>query len=217
MTQLWEQFFTGLQQTTLLEYFAVVMGIISVYFSRRENIWVYPTGLANTVIYVYLSFKYQLIGEAAVNFYYTVMSIWGWTLWSRRNEAKEHVLQIGFSNRKQWLQQLLFFGVLYLVIFFSLRYLKEAFYPGAIPAGDAFASATAFTGMWLMARKRVESWWWWIGTNAASVPLYFAKGLVVTAVYYAVLFLMAVAGLLEWQRRARLRRNIIIKPETRTA
>ena len=202
LTQLWDQLLTGLQQTTALEYFAVVMGIISVYFSRRENIWVYPTGLANTIIYVYLSFKFHLIGEATVNFYYTVMSIWGWILWSRRNNANEHLLHVSFSSRKLVIEQLLFFGVLYGTIFFALRYLKEAFYPGAIPAADAFASATAFTGMWLMARKKVESWWWWILTNTASVPLYFVKGLVFTSFYYCVLLVLAVLGLLEWKQRA---------------
>ena len=57
--------------------------------------------------------------------------------------------------------------------------------------------------MYLMARKKVESWWWWIATNAASVPLYFVKGLVFTSVFYVVLFGLAVSGLLEWQRRAK--------------
>lgn len=208
LPQVWEQLLTGLQQTTALEYIAVVMGIVSVYFSRKENIWVYPTGLVNTIIYVYLSFKYHLIGEATVNFYYTVMSIYGWVLWARRNDQHQQVLHISFSNRKEWIQQLLFCAVLYLVIFFSLQYLKEAFYPGAIPAADAFASATAFTGMWLMARKKVESWWWWIATDVASVPLYFVKGLVFTSFFYVVLSIMAVSGLLEWRRRARA--NVLI-------
>lgn len=208
LPQVWEQLLTGLQQTTALEYIAVVMGIVSVYFSRKENIWVYPTGLVNTIIYVYLSFKYHLIGEAAVNFYYTVMSIYGWVLWARRNDQHQHVLHITFSNRKEWIQQLLFCALLYLVIFFSLQYLKEAFYPGAIPAADAFASATAFTGMWLMARKKVESWWWWIATDVASVPLYFVKGLVFTSFFYVVLSVMAISGLLEWRRRAKA--NVLV-------
>lgn len=203
LSEFWQQFTSGLQQTTLLEYIAVIMGIVSVYFSRRENIWVYPTGLVNTIIYVYLSFKYHLIGEATVNFYYTVMSIYGWLLWARKNEKQEHILHITYSNKKEWLQQLAFFTVLYVLILFALRYLQEAFYPGAIPGADAFASATAFTGMWLMARKKVESWWWWIATNMASIPLYFVKGLVFTSVYYGVLLIMAVSGLIAWQRRAK--------------
>lgn len=204
METTFQQFVAGMQQTSLAEFIAVIFGVLSVYFSRKENIWVYPTGLVNTIIYVYLSFKYHLIGEATVNFYYTIMSIYGWVLWAKRNEQQEHLLRISFSTSGEWVFQLSFFATLYIIIFFALRYLKTAFYPGAIPAADAFASATAFTGMWLMARKKVESWWWWIATNMASVPLYFVKGLVFTAVFYVVLLVLAVAGLIEWRRRAHL-------------
>ncbi|QCR23381.1 nicotinamide riboside transporter PnuC [Pontibacter sp. SGAir0037] len=197
----WQQFVEGMQQTSLLEYIAVLAGIASVWFSRKENIWVYPVGLISTIIYVYLSFQYHLIGEASVNIYYSVLSIYGWVLWARKNKSQEHALQITFSNKKQLLQQLTFFIVLYILIYYSLIYLKESFYPGVIPWGDAFASATAYTGMWLMARKKVESWYWWIATNIASIPLYFVKGLVFTSVFYFVLLVMAFAGLAEWQRR----------------
>lgn len=200
--QLVEQFIIGIRQTTALEYIAVLSGIASVWYSKKENILVYPVGLVNTIVYTWLSFKFHLIGEATVNFYYTVVSIWGWVLWARRDRQQQHVLHITYSSRQQWLQQLLFFAGLYVLIFFALTYLKKAFYPGAIPWADAFASATAFTGMWLMAKKKVESWWWWIATNVASVPLYFVKGLVVTSLYYAVLLVLAVSGLQEWRRKA---------------
>ena len=202
--EVWEQFVTGMIQTSLLEYVAVVAGIVSVWYSRKENILVYPIGLISTVIYVYLSFKYHLIGEASVNLYYSVLSIYGWYLWALKNKQQEHVLHITFSSRRQWLLQLGFFLLLYIIIYYSLIYLQGAFYPGVIPWGDAFASATAYTGMWLMARKKVESWYWWIATNVASIPLYFVKGLVFTSVFYFVLLLMAFWGLVEWQRRAKL-------------
>lgn len=198
-----EQFITGLKQTSALEYIAVFAGILSVWFSKKENILVYPVGLVNTVIYIYLSFKYHLLGEAAVNFYYTVMSLYGWVLWAQRNNHHEHILHITFSSKKEIRQQLLFFSAFYISIHIALDYLKQSFYPGAIPWADAFASATAFTGMWLMAKKKVESWWWWIATNIASVPLYFVKGLVFTSVFYVVLLGLAVLGLLEWRRRAK--------------
>jgi nicotinamide mononucleotide transporter len=86
-------------------------------------------------------------------------------------------------------------------IFFCLSYIKKEFLPGALPAADAFASATAFTGMWLMARKKIESWFWWIATNIASIPLYFVKGLVFTSFYYLVLLILAVSGLIEWMKK----------------
>lgn len=198
-----EQFLTGLRQTTLLEYIAVFSGIASVWFSKKENILVYPVGLVNTIIYVYLSFKYHLIGEAAVNFYYTVVSLYGWVLWARRDQQHHHILHITYATGREWRNHGLFFATLYLVIYFALTYLKQVFYEGAIPWADAFASATAFTGMWLMARKKVESWYWWMATNIASIPLYFVKGLVFTSVYYVVLLMLAFAGLAEWKRKAK--------------
>lgn len=202
LQEIYRQFVQGMQQTSLLEYVAVFAGIASVWFSKKENILVYPVGLINTITYVYLSFKYHLIGEATVNFYYTIVSIYGWILWARKDQQHRPVLHITFSTRKERTQQLLFFASLYVIIFLSLTYLKTSFYPGTIPWADAFASATAFTGMWLMAKKKVESWIWWILTNIASIPLYFVKTLVFTSVYYIVLLILAVLGLQEWRRRA---------------
>jgi nicotinamide mononucleotide transporter len=197
------QLVADLRQTSWLEFIAVISGIASVWLSRIENIWVYPTGLFNTIIYIYLSFKYSLIGEASVNFYYTVVSLYGWVLLARKNDQQQHVLQITWSSRKEWGQEMAFFGFFYVVVYFPLVYLKKGFAPLAIPWADAFASATAYTGMWLMAKKKVESWYWWIATNAASIPLYFVKHLVFTSVYYLILLVMAVSGLAEWRRRAK--------------
>ena len=193
-----------MQHTGILEYIAVFSEIASVWYSRKENILVYPVGLVSTIIYIYLSFKNHLIGEASVNFYYTVVSIYGWILWARKDVQNRKVLHISFSNQQQWMQHILFFFACYIGIFFALTYLKQAFASGAIPWADAFASATAYTGMWLMAKKKVESWYWWIATNIASIPLYFVKHLVFTSVYYAILLVFAFWGLAEWKRRAKL-------------
>ncbi len=200
---IFQQFWDGMRQTTWLEYIAVFAGIASVWYSRKEHILVYPVGLVNTIIYIYLSFKFHLPGEASVNFYYTVMSIYGWYMWMKKTDQQDTVLHVTWSGKRMLLYQGLFFLFFYVTIYFSLVYLKENFFEGAIPWADAFASATAFTGMWLMTRKKVESWYWWIATNIASVPLYFAKGLVFTSVYYIVLLIMAVLGLTEWIRRAK--------------
>jgi nicotinamide mononucleotide transporter len=201
--EIYQQFIDGIQQTTLLEYVAVFAGIASVWYSRKENILVYPVGLINTIIYVWLSLKGQLLGEASVNFYYTIMSIYGWILWSKKDNSLHSIVHITYSNKKWWLYQLSFFTAFYIAIYFSLEYLKKDFAPGAIPWADAFASATAFTGMWLMTKKKVESWYWWIATNIASIPLYFVKQYVFTSVYYIVLLVMAVFGLVEWMKRAK--------------
>ncbi len=211
LTEIFQQFTADIQNTTLLEYLAVFFGIGSVWYSMRENILVYPVGLVSTIIYVYISIKGSLLGEASVNFYYTAMSIYGWILWAKKNQQRKHVVAITWSNKKEWVQELIFFASFYIVIFSALTYLKKDFAPGAIPWADAFASAAAFTGMWLMARKKVESWYWWVVTNLSSIPLYFVKHYVFTSIYYIVLLVMAFWGLKEWIARAN--KNILEKEE----
>lgn len=200
-----QEFITGLKLTTPKEFVAVVFGIASVFFSKKENIWVYPVGLVSTIIYIEISFKGNLFGEASVNIYYTIMSIYGWILWAKKDAQQHLVVLITKSTAKEWRIQLGIFAGFYVIIYACLYWLKQNFAPDAIPWADAFASATAYTGMWLMAKKKVESWIWWILTNMASIPLYFAKGYVFTSVQYVVLLVLAVAGLIEWTNREKLR------------
>ena len=207
--QIIQEFIAGMKETGPVEYIAVFAGIISVWYSRKENVLVYPVGLINTVFYIYLSFKGGLLGEASVNFYYTVMSIYGWVLWTRKDKEQHIVLKITTASKKEWIQHLSFFAFFYIAIFFSLTELKKNFAPGAIPWADAFASATAFTGMWLMTKKKVESWYWWIATNIASIPLYFVKHYVFTSVYYIVLLVMAVFGLFEWIKKSKKKHELL--------
>ena len=186
----------------VLEIIAILSGIISVWFSNKENIWVYPSGLIGTILYVYISIQGDLYGEAAVNLFYTIMSIYGWYNWLRKDTTFKPIVLISFSNARDWKIQLAFFSTIYLIIYTSLYYIKEYFSPGAIPWADALASAAAFTGMWLMTRKKVESWIWWVITNLASIPLYFVKGYTFTSGYYALLLIMAVFGLSSWRKKA---------------
>jgi nicotinamide mononucleotide transporter len=211
MTPLLASIYNGLLQTTWLELIAVIAGIVSVWYSRKESILVYPIGLINTTIYIYLSFKGHLLGEASVNLYYTLMSLWGWYLWTRVDPNNHTIiLQITKSNTRDWLNQVLFFLAFYFSLYFSLTYLKKEFAPEAIPWADALASAAAYTGMWLMAKKKVESWIWWIITNIASIPLYFVKGYTFTSVQFIVLLVLAIAGLKSWNDKAK---NNSIKSE----
>ena len=200
-TEIYNQFITDIGNTRWFEYLAVASGIISVWYSRKENVLVYPTGLVNTIIYIYISFNGHLLGEAAVNFYYTIMSFIGWYMWSKKDIKHQTILHITSSNKKEWFQQIAFFLIFYSSIFFALTYFKKMFFDGAIPWADAFASATAFTAMWLMVKKKLESWYWWIATNIASIPLYFVKHYVFTSFYYVVLLVMAVFGLISWAKK----------------
>jgi nicotinamide mononucleotide transporter len=120
MWEFFEQVGTNLKNTSILEFVAVVAGIVSVWFSRKENIWVYPTGLVNTIIYIYLCFKFELLGEATVNFYYTVMSIYGWWMWARKDNSAKPLLRITFSNKMEWVHQVIFFLGFFVSLFFVI-------------------------------------------------------------------------------------------------
>ena len=104
ITQIYEQFILDIQHTTSLEYIAVIFGIASVWYSRKENILVYPVGLVNTIIYIFISIKGSLFGEASVNLYYTIMSIYGWILWAKKNQQHQHTVLITWSDKKDWIQ-----------------------------------------------------------------------------------------------------------------
>lgn len=135
------------------------------------------------------------------------MSIYGWYMWGRRNDQNEKVLQVSFSDARMWRLQLIFFALIYAVVFAGIYFLKDIWWEGAIPWADGFATATAFTGMWLMTRKKVESWYWWIATNIASIPLYYVKGLQLTSGYYFILLIFAFWGLATWKQKASSKRS----------
>jgi nicotinamide mononucleotide transporter len=196
--------YNGLLATTWIEAIAVLMGIVSVWYSRKENILVFPTGIINTTLYIYLSFKGHLLGEASVNLYYTIMSLYGWYWWSKKKEDQiTKLLQITNSDLKEKAQHLFIFIGFYAVLFFALQFLKTNFAPDAIPWADALASASAYTAMWLMAKKKVDSWIWWIVTNITSIPLYFIKGYAFTSFQFIVLLVLAVTGYFSWKEKAK--------------
>ena len=195
---IWQQFLDGLFATGWLEFVAVAFGIASVMLSRMENIWVYPTGIINTTIYIYLSIIGGLYAEAGVNVYYTVMSMIGWVLWSQKKEG-DQVLFITQSSRREWRNALIFFVLCWVCLFGILKKFTDS----SVPIADGFAAAAAYTAMWLMARKKLENWIWWGITNVASIPLYFIKGYVFTSFQYLVFLVLSVLGYLEWSKRIR--------------
>jgi nicotinamide mononucleotide transporter len=195
------QVFNDLLASSWYELLAVLSGILSVWFYKKENILVYPVGLVNTVIYVFISLKGHLPGEAAVNIYYTAMSLLGWYQWGRKDASRNAVLPLSRSSGREWRFHLLFFSACFILIFFALSWFRQFFFEGAIPWADALASAAAFTGMWLMTQKKLESWYWWILTNLLSIPLYIVKHYALSGAYYAVLLVLSFYGLAEWKRK----------------
>ena len=196
MQQIISQFLRDLHQTSWLEFVAVLTGIASVVYSRKENILVYPVGMINTGIFIYLYIRHGLYADASVNFYYTVMSIVGWVMWSKKTDGKK-ALNITASTKKDWIRSLLFFTVFWVILYELLSQFTDS----TVPIADSFTSAAAFTGMWLMNKKKLENWTWWIITDLASVPLNFYKHLVFASFQYLVFLVLAIMGYITWRKK----------------
>ena len=196
MQQIISQFLNDIHQTTWLEFIAVITGIASVIYSRKENILVYPVGLVSTGIFVLIYVEHGLYADASVNFYYTVMSIIGWMMWARKTDGKTS-LSVTASSHKEWISSFAFFAGCWIVLYFLL----SRFTDSVVPLADSFTSAAAYTGMWLMNKKKLENWIWWIITDLASVPLNFYKHLVFTSFQYLVFLILAVMGYITWRKK----------------
>jgi nicotinamide mononucleotide transporter len=196
MQQIIAQFSSDIHQSTWLEFVAVVLGIASVLFSRKENILVYPVGMISTGMFVPLYIIHGLYADASVNLYYTVMSVIGWVMWSKKIEGKTK-LAITASSGKDWRNSIIFFLICWVLLYFSL----SRFTNSTVPVADSFTSAAAFTGMWLMNKKKLDNWTWWIITNLASIPLNFYKHLVFASFQYVVFLILAVMGYISWRKK----------------
>ncbi|WP_435380121.1 nicotinamide riboside transporter PnuC [Cyclobacterium jeungdonense] len=188
---------SGLQGMSWLEAVAVFFGLASVYYSIKENILVFPTGIISTLIYVWICLQIGLYADMGINAYYFSMSIFGWYVWSHPKPGKTAV-PVTWMNAREILQSLALFLLGYGVLFYLLRYYTDS----DVPRWDSFTTASAFVGMWLMAKKKVENWIAWIITDLVSVPLYFYKGLILTSLQFFVFTVLAVMGLIAWIRAA---------------
>lgn len=179
-----------------LEVFATIFGLLSVWFSLKENILVFPTGIVNTSIYVYILFYAGLFGDMSINMYYFAMSIYGWYYWSKKTDNNSHV-QIRYSTNKEKKQSLILLVISYAVILYILKKYTSS----TVPYIDSLTTAIFFVGMWLMAKKIIDNWVYWIIADIITIPLYIYKGLTITAFQYAVFTAFAIAGYITWKNQ----------------
>ena len=181
----------------VLEVAAIIFGLASVWYAKKDNIWVFPTGIINTAIYVYLLWKWSLLGDMMINFYYVVMSIYGWYHWTRK-KGDEVEFPISKMNTYEKKVSLLIFVltigfVVYVYTFFD----KFTHWTSYV---DTIVTGIFFVAMWLMARRKIENWILWIVGDIISIPMYFVKGYSFTSIQYLIFTIIAIFGYLEWKR-----------------
>ena len=181
----------------ILECLAFGFGIISVIYAKRENILVYPTGITCTLITMYFMFSERLIGHMMVNLFYTLMSIYGWWNWSRKENdvVKVKISTFGFKDFPK--ATLIFFFIVFISYFLHDYFNTDL---GAYASLDIFTSGIFVTAMWLMANKKLENWVLWIIGNVITIPLYFGSDKIILSVQYIIFTILAIQGYLQWKK-----------------
>ena len=192
-----EPYYNKLVIDTTLEAIALVFGIISVIYAKKANILVYPTGIICTVITVFLLFKAKYFGDMMMNIYYSIMSIYGWWNWSRKDNDN-YLVKISRINLEDLNSVIIFFLVTVLITF--LVYKTSSVDMVIFNYVDIFTSGLFFVAMWLMANKKLESWIFWIIADIITVPLYAFRGLGMLSLQYIIFTVLAIQGYLEWKK-----------------
>lgn len=216
MNHIFEWIFSQYKDTPIhlltIELLGVFFGLLSVLFSKKRNIWVYPTGIISTVLFVYLLWVGRLFGDMLINAYYTIMSVYGWVLWAKHSQDSVHVeiSQMSASDTKNTLWLALLSWLFVMFVYYFKPYINNDFSMEGITLGlahfiwtdwvDATTTAIFLVGMWLMARRKIENWLFWIVGDAISIPLYTYKGFLFTALQYAFFTLIAVLAYIEWKK-----------------
>lgn len=194
---LFGQYFEYETTDVVLEIIAVIFGFLSVLFSKQNKIWVFPTGMISTLIFVYLLLKWGLLGDMMINAYYFVMSVYGWYIWTRKVDD-QHVTPISVTTKKEKKLSVIIFLATMLFVFAVYKTFDK--WTSWVAYVDTITTAIFFVGMWLMARRKIENWIYWIIGDIISVPLYFYKGFTFTSFQYLGFTVIAIFGYLQWKK-----------------
>ena len=194
---LFSQYFEYETSDIVLEIVAVIFGFLSVWFSKQNKILVFPTGMISTIIFVYLLLKWELLGDMMINAYYFIMSVYGWYIWTRKIDAT-HVTPISRTNSKERKVSFGIFIATLLFVFIVYRSFDK--WNGWVAYIDTITTAIFFVGMWLMAKRKIENWIFWIIGDVISVPLYLYKGFTFTSFQYLGFTVIAIFGYLAWKK-----------------
>lgn len=190
----WQLLLQQLRETGLLQGLAVATGVAEVLWARAGKIWLYPSGIISTLLTMYLLFGSGLYAESLLNGYYLVMSAYGWWYWHEKKNKP--AVRVSACTAKEWKIVLMITSGSFIFLYFLLR----RFTPSNVPAWDSWVSATAWAGMWLLARRKIENWILLNISNAFAIPLLFYKQLPLYGLLTVFLFIVAIKAYADWRK-----------------
>ncbi|MDX2287068.1 MAG: nicotinamide riboside transporter PnuC [Bacteroidia bacterium] len=181
-----------------IEWTAVVTGVLCVIFNTRNSVWGWPTGLISVGLYIYVFFAAKLYADTLLQVYFVATGIYGWHQWLHGGQA-HHELPITRLSRREWLQWM-GLGLAGSVL---LGFLFDTYTDAALPWPDSFVTAFSFIAQFLLARRKLENWIFWLAVDVAAIGVYWAKDLKPTALLYLIYLGLASYGLVHWRQLAR--------------
>ena len=184
------------QLSSWQEVVASVLGVLSIWYARKANILMFPTGIVSVGLYVYLCFVAKIYADMSINAYYGLMSVYGWIYWAKKTDQ----LPISYTNAKGRLLVLISIPLICALLYLLLSRWTDS----DVPLWDATTSSISMVAMVLMARKKIEHWLLWLVADGLSIPLYLHKNLCLTALQFAIFLLLAVQGWRRWRQQAQV-------------
>jgi nicotinamide mononucleotide transporter len=197
-------FVTDWLSNNYIEIFGAITGILYVVFEIRQNIWLWPVGIITSGVYIWIFFTGKLYADMSLQGYYLVVSILGWYWWVKGTERRAQGSGEGKNKdgklnvtRLSMMNGIILTSV-FIVLFFVMWLVLSRFTDSPVPLWDSFITSLSIIATWMLAKKIYEQWYLWIIVNAASIILFFVKGLYPTVILYIVYCAMSFVGLKEW-------------------
>lgn len=182
-----------------LDIFTTVLGLVYILLEYRASIWLWLVGIIMPALDVWLYWSHGLYGDAGMAVYYTIAGIYGYAVWKygkKHNQNEKEELPITYMKKSLYLPTLLFFLAAWSITY----YILITFTNSTVPLQDSFTNALSFVGLWALARKYIEQWFFWIIVDAVCFYLYIVKGIPFKAGLYGLYVIIAVAGYFKWKK-----------------
>jgi nicotinamide mononucleotide transporter len=188
-----------------VEFIGTILYLWSVWLIAKRQALTWPVGIASVLLYMALFYQIRLYSDTLEQIYYLGTSVYGWIIWSKSTKEDGQISDVTYSQNKEvvlWIAVTGITSLLVGIIMSKVHLLMPAFFPEAasFPFLDALTTVMSFTAMWLMARKKIESWIYWIIVDMIGIGLYYAKDVKFISLLYVILLFMAINGFRSWHK-----------------
>lgn len=188
-----------------VELIGTLLYLWSVWLISKRRLLTWPVGIVSVLLYMVLFYQIQLYSDTIEQLYYLGASIYGWVFWNRSSRDKDQIIDVAYSNRRAiifWISITGVVSILVGILMGKIHLFLPLLFPEAasFPFLDAVTTIMSFTAMWLMAKKKIESWLYWIVVDVIGIWLYFIKDVKLISLLYVILLVMAINGLRSWHK-----------------